>query len=185
MSWGPDTSGVNGVYLGKDVIDCAGAAIEEAVTKITPKIMTWQQYREAGLNMAQRSLFGPESAPSYRPDFTKCVDHFAIHAGGYAVLKGIQEAMNLPAETMLPSFAGLKEYSLAYMETCGDVKKGDIVLQIGVGGGVKAGLADLPRGIDLGDIRDEKLKGEAEEATARMAAKLKPGEEPEPEPEAA
>jgi hypothetical protein len=30
-------------------------------------------------------------------------------AGGYAVLKGIQKAMRLPASNMLPSFAALRE----------------------------------------------------------------------------
>ncbi len=34
MSWGPDSSGVNGVYLSKDVIKCAGGAIKQAVTKV-------------------------------------------------------------------------------------------------------------------------------------------------------
>lgn len=31
MSWGPDKDGVNGVYLGKNVITCAGTAIEAAI----------------------------------------------------------------------------------------------------------------------------------------------------------
>ena len=32
------------------------------------------------------------------------------HAGGYAVLKGIQSRLNLPTDYMLPSFATLREY---------------------------------------------------------------------------
>jgi hypothetical protein len=31
-------------------------------------------------------------------------------AGGYAVLKGIQERLTLPTDTMIPSFATLREY---------------------------------------------------------------------------
>lgn len=31
-------------------------------------------------------------------------------AGGYAVLKGLQMAMRLPAEKLLPSFATLRDY---------------------------------------------------------------------------
>ena len=34
MSWGPDVDGVNGVYLGKNVVTCAGAAIAKAVKQV-------------------------------------------------------------------------------------------------------------------------------------------------------
>ena len=42
--------------------------------------MTWQQYGEAAYSMARKRLAGGEG-PDYVPDFTRCVDHFAIHAG--------------------------------------------------------------------------------------------------------
>jgi hypothetical protein len=79
-------------------------------------------------------------APRYTPDYTKCLDHFALHAGGYAVLKGIQKGMNLPMEMMLPSFASLRDYgntsssttwySIAYLERFGMVKKGQRIMQV-------------------------------------------------------
>jgi hypothetical protein len=34
MSWGPDGDGVNGVYLGKNVVTCAGAAIEDVMRQV-------------------------------------------------------------------------------------------------------------------------------------------------------
>ncbi|KAI8472024.1 MAG: FAE1/Type III polyketide synthase-like protein-domain-containing protein [Monoraphidium minutum] len=180
MGWQPDAAGVNGVYLGKDVVQHAGAALQHCLTVI----MTWTQYGEAALNAAARAVYGP-TTPAYAPDFTRSiVKHFAIHAGGYAVLKGIQKGMALPALKMLPSFAALRDYGntscsttwyiMAYHETCGNVKRGEVVMQIGMGGGMKAGVnvwralrdnrsvhaawrhlmhkplteADLPRGID-------------------------------------
>jgi hypothetical protein len=61
--------------------------------------------------------------------------------GGYAILKGIQKGMRLPAEKMMPSFANLKDfgntsssttwYSYAYIETVGDVKRNHIIMQVG------------------------------------------------------
>lgn len=33
MSWGPDAKGINGVYLGKNVIKCAGAVVTETLVK--------------------------------------------------------------------------------------------------------------------------------------------------------
>ena len=38
MSWGPDGSGVNGVYLGKNVVTCAGGAIEAVVRQVSVQI---------------------------------------------------------------------------------------------------------------------------------------------------
>ena len=34
MSWGPDCDGVNGVYLGKNVVTCAGAAIATVIRQV-------------------------------------------------------------------------------------------------------------------------------------------------------
>ena len=76
----------------------------------------------------------------YAPDYTKCMEHFALHAGGYAVLKGIQKGMSLPMEMMLPSFASLRDmgntsssttwYSMAYMERFGMVTTGQRIMQV-------------------------------------------------------
>jgi 3-ketoacyl-CoA synthase len=64
----------------------------------------------------------------------------APRAGGYAILKGIQKGMRLPADKMMPSFANLKDYgntsssttwySFAYIETVGDVKRGQVIMQV-------------------------------------------------------
>ena len=43
------------------------------------------------------------------PDYTQCIDHFILHAGGYGVLKGIQKGMRLPSDALLPSFATLRD----------------------------------------------------------------------------
>ncbi|KAL6763254.1 FAE1/Type III polyketide synthase-like protein-domain-containing protein [Haematococcus lacustris] len=205
MSWGPDKAGINGVYLGFNVVDAAGKAIKAVMTDIAPRIMTWGQYGAAAANIIQRNVLGKEVAP-YIPDWTQAIDHFALHAGGYAVLKGLQTGLSLPTTAMMPSFAGLKEYgntscsttwySMAYIETCQGVKKNQRVLQLGVGGGMKAGVnvwramrdirqehpvwlhlkdsplteADLPRGLEGGDIRDPRLAKVAKDA-ADAAAK--------------
>ncbi|KAJ9525632.1 FAE1/Type III polyketide synthase-like protein-domain-containing protein [Haematococcus lacustris] len=204
MSWGPDKAGINGVYLGFNVVDAAGKAIKAVMTDIAPRIMTWGQYGAAASNIIQRNVLGKEVAP-YAPDWTKSVDHFALHAGGYAVLKGLQAGLSLPSAAMLPSFAGLREYgntscsttwySMAYIETCQGVLKNQRVLQLGVGGGMKAGVnvwralrdirqehpvwqhlkdsplteADLPRGVEEGEIRDPRLAQIARDAAAAAA----------------
>jgi predicted naringenin-chalcone synthase len=60
--------------------------------------------------------------------------------GGYAVLKGIQGGLALPATKMLPSFAALRDYGntscsttwyvMAYMESCDQVLRGQKIMQV-------------------------------------------------------
>ncbi|GLC40215.1 3-ketoacyl-CoA synthase 11 [Pleodorina starrii] len=148
MHWSPDSEGINGIFLSKDIVDEAGKVIEDVLKAVTPKIMTWGQYGEAGAHLVRSRLLG-QKLPPYRPDYTKCVDHFLVHAGGYAVLKGLQEGLDLPASSMIPSFAALREYgntsssttwyALGYTEACEGVKRGERVFQLGVGGGMKGG----------------------------------------------
>lgn len=150
IAWGPDPEGINGVYLGKDVPVQAGIMLEAVIKAITPKIMTWSQYAEAAYFMYNKKVLHNPSYKRYVPDYTKCVDHFALHAGGYAVLKGIQKGMNLPSECVIPSFASLRDfgntsssttwYTMAYLESIGAVKRGHNIMQVGAGGGMKGGV---------------------------------------------
>ena len=126
ISWGPDEEGVNGVFLGKDVPQQAGKMLQAVIRAVTPKIMTWGQYAEAAVWMFEKKAL-KRRVPTYVPDYPRCVDHFALHAGGYAVLKGIQKGMNLPVGSVLPSFASLRDYgntsssttwyTIAYLES--------------------------------------------------------------------
>eukprot|EP00877_Chromochloris_zofingiensis_P011289 jgi/Chrzof1/6413/Cz18g09230.t1_LCKAS7 len=151
MAWQyvPDEK-LYGVYLAKDVPQQAGVVLTKAFRAIAPKIMTWTQYGEAAYNMFQSQVLGNKDVKPYVPDFTKCVDHFALHAGGHPVLIALRQSLNLPVEAMLPSFSTLRDYgntscsttwySMAYMESMGVVKAGHRIMQVGVGGGMKAGI---------------------------------------------
>jgi hypothetical protein len=86
------------------------------------------------------SLTGAKAPASYQPDYTRCADHFLLHAGGYAILRGIQKGLRLPADKMLPSFASLRDfgntssastwYTWSYIESTMGVKKGETILQV-------------------------------------------------------
>jgi hypothetical protein len=128
----------------------AGIMLEAVIKAITPKIMSWGQYAEAAYFMYQKKVMKNPAYKRYVPDYTKCVEHFALHAGGYAVLKGIQQGMNLPVEAVLPSFASLRDmgntsssttwYTMGYLESQDMVKKGHRIMQVGAGGGMKGGV---------------------------------------------
>jgi hypothetical protein len=58
----------------------AAKALEVCLRTVTPKILTWGQYAEAAYNLFEKAVLG-RSTGDYVPDFTQCVDHFALHAG--------------------------------------------------------------------------------------------------------
>ena len=162
INWGPDADGINGVYLGKDVPQQAGKMLEAVIKAVTPKIMTWSQWLQAASVVFQRKTLGWKSVPYFVPDYTSCCDHFALHAGGYAVLKGIMAGMNLPVSAVMPSFAALRDYgntsssttwyTMAYLESQALVKRGHRVMQVGAGGGMKGGVNVYRALRDLSDV---------------------------------
>jgi 3-ketoacyl-CoA synthase len=205
MAWGPDGTGINAVHLGKNVPKCAAGALNACLRTVTPHILTWRQLAAAAANWAASKI--TEVVP-YKPDFTECIDHFALHCGGYAVLKGVQKGMNLPQEHMLPSFATLRDYGntscsttwyvMAYLESITGVSSGQKIMQVGLGGGMKAGVniwvanrnikdthgawahlngqpvrpEDLPRPIDDSDPAQVEASAAAK-AAAKAAARAK------------
>jgi hypothetical protein len=98
----------------------------------------WVLFR--GLSQGIASVTGAKSPGSYQPDYTRCADHFLLHAGGYAILRGIQKGLRLPAEAMMPSFASLRDfgntssastwYTWSYIEATMGVKKNETILQV-------------------------------------------------------
>lgn len=81
MYFGPDAEGQKGIFLYKELPTEAGIALEKCLKKITPQIMTWGQYAEAAVAISKRKWYGKDQVPLYVPDYTRCVDHFCLHAG--------------------------------------------------------------------------------------------------------
>ncbi len=55
--------------------------LEAVIKAITPRIMTWTQYAEAAWFMYNKKVLKNPAYKRYVPDYTKCIDHFALHAG--------------------------------------------------------------------------------------------------------
>ena len=106
----------------------------------------------------------PKSSSSPGFSFASCCDHFALHPGVHSMLVAFMKGMRLPVHKALPSFASLRDYGnlssastwyvMANLEAAGPgVRRGERVLQLGVGTGVKAAacvwkaLRDL-KGVD-------------------------------------
>lgn len=100
LNWEPDEEGINGMVITKTLPSEAANVLEKGVRKMTPRIMTWTQYLQAALHYTQQlaahltaGRLCQAPAGPYQPDYTRCADHFLLHAGGYAILRGIQKGL--------------------------------------------------------------------------------------------
>lgn len=161
--YGPDADGNNGIYLGKDVVTEASKGLTIAMQKIAPRILTAGEIAKYAATEVQRKVLG-KKMPAYKPQFTKCVDHFLIHAGGAKVLDGIGKELQLDEYALEPSRMVLHDYgnvsssttwyTMGYLESVRGTKKGDKLLQIGVGSGVKCGVNVWKAVRDVHDVQD-------------------------------
>jgi len=122
-----------------------------------PLVLPWSEQIKFFLNLCQRKVEQvlikdkkKRTAP-YIPDFKKAFEHFCIHAGGRAIIDGLEENLKLEAHHVEPSRATLFRYGntssssiwyeLQFIERSGRMKKGDRIWQIALGSGFKCNSA--------------------------------------------
>lgn len=89
MGRADDGDGTPGVFFNTDVPKCAMKAVTAAITRIAPKVLTPRQMLDAVKHeLARRKK--PE-LPPYAPAFSDCINHFALHPGIHAMLKGFMK----------------------------------------------------------------------------------------------
>jgi 3-ketoacyl-CoA synthase len=180
-----DENGVRGVALSKELVGVAAKTLRDNLTMLGPHVLPLREMFQVVLSLTHRRVAttlnkladklklsipftnsnGRLEIPSvYIPDFKKGVQHFCIHAGGRAVIDGIEANLSLQPHHVAPSRATLKNwgntssssiwYELKYAEGEEDkwiippeeggghlVRKGDRVLQIAFGSGFKCNSA--------------------------------------------
>jgi 3-ketoacyl-CoA synthase len=166
-----DDEGHRGVTLSKDIVKVAGKCMEKNLTTLGPHVLPLSEQIPVGVSIAGRFLckkmctvftrlgmdgaakFCMRSIPKhYVPDFKRAVDHFCIHAGGRAVIDGIEKNLKLELFHTEPSRAALHNYGntssssiwyeLAYAESTQKsnprgFKNGHRVMQVAFGSGFK------------------------------------------------
>ena len=162
-----DADGQRGVRLSKDIVKVAGKTMEKNMTTLGPLVLPITEQAKVVISLAARFFLrhlskfltanGGENlamkiprVKPYVPDFKRGIDHFCIHAGGRAVIDGIEKNMKLEhyhsegSRMALLNFGNTSSSSIWYeLEYIQDVqksnpmKKGDRVMQVAFGSGFK------------------------------------------------
>ncbi|KAI5061756.1 hypothetical protein GOP47_0024261 [Adiantum capillus-veneris] len=147
-----DSVGIIGVSLSKELMQSAALALEHNMKMLGPKVLpTWEIILYI-VSQIKRKLSMDDHKP-YIPKFKKAFEHICVHAGGKAVVRAVEQSLDIPREVTEAShmtlyrFGNLSSasvwYELAYEEGKGRVKKGNMVWQIGLGSGFKCCSAVL------------------------------------------
>lgn len=152
-----------GIALSKDIVSVAGKAMKHNFVQMGPHILPIREQIKTVYNRLMISLISNIvksrmpgasyfSVPKpYTPNFAKGIDHFCIHAGGRAVIEGVQKNLDLQEHHMAPSVQTLLDwgntssssiwYEMSWIERFGNLKRGDRVLQVAFGSGFKCNSA--------------------------------------------
>jgi len=147
-----DAQGRCGVRLvpAKELMEVVGDALKTNMTILGPMVLPYSEQIKFIFNLVRRKYLG-QKVPTYIPDFRKAFNHYCIHAGGRAIIDGLEQNLKLSPQMVEPSRATLYRYGntssssiwyeLAFIERKGSMKKGDKVWQIAVGSGFKCNSA--------------------------------------------
>ncbi|KAJ8755010.1 hypothetical protein K2173_015522 [Erythroxylum novogranatense] len=139
-----DEDGISGVHLSRSVLHVASNSLKINISKLGPLVLPYsEQLRYCWCLIPNDTL--------YVPNFKKVFNHFCIHAGGRAIIDGVEKKLNLQREDgeasrmTLYRFGNTSSssvwYELCYLEAKGKVKKGDKIWQIAFGSGFKCNSA--------------------------------------------
>lgn len=155
-----DAEGNRGVALSKDIVPVAGRAMRQNLARLGLQVLAPTELAKVALNRlliavvarARKAGLTELAVPqAYTPDFTRGIDHFCIHAGGRAVIEGVQKNLGLSEARMQPSKQTLYDwgntssssiwYEAEWVERFGNLRRGDRVLQVAFGSGFKCNSA--------------------------------------------
>lgn len=156
-----DENGIRGVMLDKEIVKVAGKCMEKNLTTLGPYVLPLTEQILVVITIVLKMLikivvrFYPDMAKKlhvkqYVPDFKRAVDHFCIHAGGRAVIDGIEKNMRLepfhtePSRMTLLNYGNTSSSSIWYEmeyiqehQKSNPLRKGQRIMQVAFGSGFK------------------------------------------------
>jgi 3-ketoacyl-CoA synthase len=155
-----DSEGHRGVALSKEIVKVAGRAMAAQFKQLGRRILPFSEQAKVGFNLLQATivkraqqagLTDVKPPAPYVPDFSKAVQHFCIHAGGRAIIDGVQKNLGLTDKQIEASRQTLHDwgntssssiwYEMEWLERFGNMRRGDKTLQITFGSGFKCNSA--------------------------------------------
>ncbi|XWS62811.1 hypothetical protein CRYUN_Cryun06bG0042500 [Craigia yunnanensis] len=146
-----DEDGQKGVSLSRDLLHVAAKALRINISELGPLVLPYSEQLRYGWSVVRKRIWFAEKKEIYLPNFKKAFEHICIHAGGRAVIDGVEDSLRLQKEDVEASRMTLYRfgntsassiwYELCYLEAKGRVRKGDRVWQIALGSGFKTNSA--------------------------------------------
>lgn len=158
-----DSNSSRGVALSKDIVNVAGRALKQNFVRLAPHVLPIREQLKTvtnrmiiglALGLRRTQWIWAKEVPiprAYVPNFMKGIDHWCIHAGGRAVIEGVQKNLRLQEHHIAPSMQTLYDwgntssssiwYEAEWVERLGGLKRGHRVLQIAFGSGFKCNSA--------------------------------------------
>merc|ERR1712217_62011 len=156
-----DSEGHRGVALSKEIVQVAGQAMTAQFKQLGRRILPYSEQAKVAVNLAHSLIIkqaqlagyltGAKPPATYIPDFSKGVQHFCIHAGGRAIIGGVQKKLGLTDKQIGASRQTLYDwgntssssiwYEMEWLERFGNMQRGDKTLQITFGSGFKCNSA--------------------------------------------
>ncbi|CAB4262682.1 unnamed protein product [Prunus armeniaca] len=146
-----DPENKQGISISKDILHVAGDALKANIGALGPMVLPISEQIRYGISILIRKIWSQRRRKTRIPNFKKAFEHFCIHAGGRAVIQGIERNLELRKEDVEASKMTLYRfgntsssslwYELSYIEAKGKMKKGDRVWQIAFGSGFKCNSA--------------------------------------------
>ncbi|XVF45258.1 hypothetical protein PTKIN_Ptkin02bG0190800 [Pterospermum kingtungense] len=146
-----DEDGNKGVSLSRDLLHVAAKALRINLSELGPLVLPYSEQLRYVWSVLYKRVCPTENKETCVPNFKKAFEHICVHAGGRAVIDGVENSLKLQKEDVEASRMTLYRfgntssssvwYELCYLEAKGRVRKGDRVWQLAFGSGFKTNSA--------------------------------------------
>jgi len=140
-----DAEGKKGVRLSQSLLKIAEKGLTMNLNYLGKTVLPADEQLKYVLSVLKKKFGWTDKL--YQPDFKKGIQHFCIHAGGRAIIDGLEKSLSLEERHVAPSRATLYRYGntssssvwyeMRYIERSGLLVAGDVIWQIALGSGFK------------------------------------------------
>ncbi|KAF3325035.1 3-ketoacyl-CoA synthase 4-like protein [Carex littledalei] len=137
-----DDEGITGFSIERHVANVVSDLLRSHLKYLGPIILPWEEK----IRYIMSHIFNDDGI-EYVPDFKKAVTHLCFPSSGMQLIKRVGKGLGFDEEELEAVLATFRRYGnqssasiwyqMAYSEARGKIKKGDKVLQLGLGSGPK------------------------------------------------